>query len=192
MMLEGHGSEVYSCKFSPGEGDLFASAGHDRSIFLWRTWGECENFATLTGHKNAILELHWSNDGERIISASPDKTVRAWDLAKGVQVKKMNEHSDAVNSCAYMRRGSNPLVVSGGDDRQIKVRAPCLCALQCSPAPICVQCAWLCGRAQCVCMLMCMRQLMEPTCRMCVRGVPEPACLILLLSVFTFLWCACH
>jgi WD40 repeat protein len=74
----------------------------------------------MQGHKNAILELHWSDNCERIVTASPDKTVRAWDIAQGVQVKKMGEHNDVVNSCHLLRRGS-PLVVSGSEDQCIKV-----------------------------------------------------------------------
>ena len=33
-----------------------------------------------------MLELHWTTDGERIASASPDKSVRVWDAATGSQV----------------------------------------------------------------------------------------------------------
>lgn len=120
LRLEGHKGEVYTCKFSP-DGDLFASAGHDKSIFLWRPLHpECKNFAVLCGHKSAILELHWSADCERIVTASPDKTVRAWDVASGEQIKKMAEHSDVVNSCHLLRRGP-PLVVSGSEDSSIKI-----------------------------------------------------------------------
>jgi WD domain, G-beta repeat len=121
MQLEGHEGEVFTCKFSPN-GDLFASAGHDKAVFLWRPLHpDCDNFAVLRGHKSAILELHWSPDNERIVTASPDKTVRAWDVAYGVQVKKMGEHTDVVNSCHVLRRGA-PLVVSGSEDTTIKVR----------------------------------------------------------------------
>ena len=31
---------------------------------LWNTYGDCENYAMLTGHTNAILELQWSADGK--------------------------------------------------------------------------------------------------------------------------------
>jgi Prp8 binding protein len=82
----------------------------------------------VAGHKNGILELHWTTDGERIVSASPDKSVRAWDAATGQQVKKMAEHDNFVNSCCPLRRGP-PLLVSGSDDATSK-------ASPAGPAPL--------------------------------------------------------
>ena len=64
--------------------------------------------------------MHWTPDGERVLSCSPDKSVRAWDAATGQQVKKMSEHTDIVNSCCPLRRGP-PLLVSGGDDGTARV-----------------------------------------------------------------------
>jgi Prp8 binding protein len=40
----------------------------------------------LKGHRNAVVDLSWSGDGTHIVSASPDKTVRAWDAITGKQV----------------------------------------------------------------------------------------------------------
>lgn len=76
---------------------------------------------SFAGHKNAVLEVQWTSDGERILSASPDKTVRAWDAITGQQVKKAAEHTGFVNSCCPLRHGP-PLFVSGSDDRTVKVR----------------------------------------------------------------------
>lgn len=72
------------------------------------------------GHKNAVLELHWTADGEQLVSCSPDKTVRLWDAEVGAEVKRLQEHRDIVNTCCPARRGP-PLVVSGGDDCEVKL-----------------------------------------------------------------------
>ncbi|KAI3873455.1 hypothetical protein MKW98_008107 [Papaver atlanticum] len=96
-----HQSAVYTKKFNPS-GTVIASGSHD---FLWN---------------NAVLDLQWTTDGYQIISASPDKTLRAWDVETGKQIKKMVEHSSFVNSCCPSRRGP-PLVVSGSDDGTAKL-----------------------------------------------------------------------
>ena len=46
MQLIGHGAEVYSMKFSP-DGQSLASGAFDKLVYLWRTFGECENFMML-------------------------------------------------------------------------------------------------------------------------------------------------
>lgn len=121
MKLTGHSAEVFSVKFSPGDGQVLASSSHDKQILLWRTYGEaCENYMMLSGHKNAVLEVAWFTDGEKLLSCSADKTVRAWDAVVGKQIKKLNEHDNFVNGVAPLRRGG-PLFVTGSDDATVKV-----------------------------------------------------------------------
>ena len=48
MLLTGHAGEVFTCKFNP-TGDVIASGSHDKHIFLWRTYGECENYMMMKG-----------------------------------------------------------------------------------------------------------------------------------------------
>ena len=146
MLLTGHAGEVFGVKFSP-DGSVLASCSHDKHLFLWNVYGECDNFMVLkgiesvhhmlsvsvrqghdtmsytAGHKNAVLDVQWTNDGEKLLSASPDKTVRIWDVATGAQTKKMTEHDNFVNSCSPLRRGP-PLLASGSDDSHVKVKSP--------------------------------------------------------------------
>lgn len=56
---------------------------------MWEVYGECENIGTMSGHSGSILELHFSTDGERIITCSTDTSVGIWDLEKGNCVKKL-------------------------------------------------------------------------------------------------------
>ena len=62
VVLAGHESEVFCVKFSP-DGSILASAGHDRKIFLWNVYGECENWACLGGHNGTITDLKFLKDG---------------------------------------------------------------------------------------------------------------------------------
>eukprot|EP01063_Lacrimia_lanifica_P006759 TRINITY_DN14258_c0_g1_i1.p1 TRINITY_DN14258_c0_g1~~TRINITY_DN14258_c0_g1_i1.p1 ORF type:complete len:357 (+),score=120.72 TRINITY_DN14258_c0_g1_i1:89-1159(+) len=124
MLLEGHKSEVLSMGFSP-RGDLLASAGHEKLIFLWNVYGQCPNVHRLKGHTNAILQLQWGVGGDQLFTCSADKTVCIWDVEHLTRVKKIKASQDIVNTCAASRQ--KPFLVAGGDDgvaRLWDTRAP--------------------------------------------------------------------
>jgi Prp8 binding protein len=119
MQLTGCEGEIYAAKFHP-DGNILASAGFDRQIYLWNVYGECENFHVMSGHRGSISELHFSTGGQYIYSASTDNTVGVFDVTTGSRIKRMKGHTTFVNSCHPARRGP-PLVVSGSDDCSIKI-----------------------------------------------------------------------
>ena len=73
------------------------------------------------GHKNAILDLRWTADGDDLVTCSPDATLRLWDAATGQQTKTMKGHEGFVNACDVSRRAGDHAVVSGSDDRTWKL-----------------------------------------------------------------------
>jgi WD40 repeat protein len=56
MQLVGHGGDVLGMAFSP-DGSSVASCSFDRTILLWRTYDECENYMMLRGHRNAVTQV---------------------------------------------------------------------------------------------------------------------------------------
>jgi len=119
MLLSGHSGEVYTGQFHPS-GNLLASAGYERLIYLWNVYGECENINVMSGHTGAIVQLCFNTEGDTIFTASTDKTVGVFDTITGERIKRMKGHTSFVNSVDCARTGK-PLVVSGGDDCQVKV-----------------------------------------------------------------------
>ncbi|XP_074593874.1 U5 small nuclear ribonucleoprotein 40 kDa protein-like [Brevipalpus obovatus] len=119
MQLTGHQGEVYSCKFHP-DGKTIVSGGHDRQLFFWKVYGDCENTAALIAHKGSILDVQFSADGNMLFSASTDKTICMWDNPTLQRIKKLKGHSGIVNSCHTSKRGPQ-MLCSGSDDASLKI-----------------------------------------------------------------------
>lgn len=60
------------------DGGVFASAGRDGVITLWRAT-DCADTGVLRGHGGAVTRLSWSQDGTRLASGAEDSTVRIWE-----------------------------------------------------------------------------------------------------------------
>ena len=105
---------------NPPIGSTLASGSHDKKIFLWNTYGDCSNYAVLSGHKNAVLSVSYMDDGEGLVSCSPDMTVRAWDTLTGEQLSSLREHTAVVN-CVAVTPSGHALVASASDDGTVKL-----------------------------------------------------------------------
>ncbi|CAG9982090.1 unnamed protein product [Clonostachys byssicola] len=122
MELSGHSGEIFTAKFDL-TGNLIASGSMDRSVLLWRTYGDCENYGVLNGHKGAILDLQWSRDSEILYTASADMHLASWDLTSGTRIRRYIGHEEVINAVDISRRGEE-LLVSGSDDSTIGIWDP--------------------------------------------------------------------
>ena len=66
----------------------------DRNILLWNAIGECSNYGILTGHKSAVLDLHWSRDSQVIYSASADMHIASWNVETGERIRRHVGHEE--------------------------------------------------------------------------------------------------
>lgn len=74
----------------------------------------------MTGHKGAVLDLHWSRDSRVLFSVSADATVASWDTETGQRIRRHEGHENVVITLDVTRRGSE-MLVSGSDDGCIGV-----------------------------------------------------------------------
>jgi len=64
-----------------------------------------EQLHTLKGHDGVVLSMVFSRDGQKIATASQDKTVRLWDANTGQQLQIFKGHEGRVSSVIFSPNG---------------------------------------------------------------------------------------
>src|SRR5438067_2111633 len=73
----------------------------------------------LRGHTKSIGRIAWSPDGQRLASASNDKTIRLWETASGKHLQTLERHTGEVYSVAWSPDGQR--LASASDDNTIRL-----------------------------------------------------------------------
>jgi WD40 repeat protein/uncharacterized caspase-like protein len=91
------------------------------SIRLWdpQTGNELKQLA---GHKNFVMRLAFSPDGQILASGSFDSTIKLWDVSTGRELRTIAGHSGGVNALAFSPDGR--FLVSGSDDGSARLWNP--------------------------------------------------------------------
>jgi WD40 repeat protein len=126
--LEGHSNIVRAVKFSL-DGRLLISGGDDYTIKLWQIdrWIDQSQaieqargtlLTTLQGHISAVSGLGFSSDGQTIVSASWDRTLRLWSR-RGVLWDVLNGQMNRLWTVVYSPSGKN--LATGGETGAIEL-----------------------------------------------------------------------
>ncbi|MCI0682271.1 MAG: hypothetical protein L0Y71_09215 [Gemmataceae bacterium] len=70
-------------------------------------------------HGAEITSLSFSPDGQRLATASRDRTVKIWDLGNGHEILAYRGHTDHVNAAAYSPDGQR--IASAGADKEVRI-----------------------------------------------------------------------
>lgn len=115
-VIRTHSGFVQALSYSPN-GDVFASAGSDRKIFLYD--GKEGNVLTpegLTGHQGTVFAVAFNKSGDQIMSASADGTTKLWSVPDGKELASWNVAAgqQQVGGC-FLGNGKYVSVSLGGE-----------------------------------------------------------------------------
>ncbi|MGF1521376.1 MAG: toll/interleukin-1 receptor domain-containing protein [Leptolyngbyaceae cyanobacterium] len=131
--LQGHTDQVWDVAFAPsnrGKDVLLATTGWDKTVCLWRleevlqsenrsaTAGRKDGlkpWRIFEGHQDVVANLCFSPTGDRLATASQDRTVKVWSLEGQLQYSL--EHEQAVMAVCFSPDGR--WIATAGFDRQI-------------------------------------------------------------------------
>ena len=77
-----------------------------------------KNDITLAGHSKKVYAIALSHDGNYVVSASRDKTVKLWNLSTKYEIYTLKGHKDTVYALAISKDCKT--IFSGSGDNTIK------------------------------------------------------------------------
>ncbi|KAE8136673.1 WD40 repeat-like protein [Aspergillus pseudotamarii] len=127
--LEGHSHIVSDCVIS-SDGAYALSASWDKSLRLWEL-ATGETTRTFVGHTNDVLSVSFSADNRQIVSASRDRSIKLWNTLGDCKFTITDKgHTDWVSCVRFSPNPQNPVIVSAGWDKLVKVWELASCRLQ--------------------------------------------------------------
>lgn len=91
-------------------GKQLLSGSHDTTIRLWEL-ETGELFRTFIGHTNRVNSARFSEQGDRIVSASTDRTARIWNMT-GEEILTCQGHFDSIRDATFSQDGQQILTAS--------------------------------------------------------------------------------
>jgi coatomer subunit beta' len=98
------------------------SCSDDMSVKLW-DWNQdfdCTQY--FEGHQHYVMQVKFNpKDANTFASASLDSTIKVWGLGSPVAHYTLEGHERGVNCVDYYPSGDKPYILSGADDKTVKI-----------------------------------------------------------------------
>lgn len=127
--LTGHSHFVQDIVIS-SDGQFALSGSWDATLRLWDL-----NYGVTTrrfvGHTKDVLSVAFSADNRQIVSGSRDRTIKLWNtLGECKYTIEDQGHTEWVSCVRFSPNINNPLIVSGGWDKLVKIWSLSNCKLK--------------------------------------------------------------
>jgi WD40 repeat protein len=104
------------------DGAYALSASWDKSLRLWEL-STGQTTRTFVGHTNDVLSVSFSADNRQIVSGSRDRTIKLWNTLGDCKFTITDKgHTEWVSCVRFSPNPQNPVIVSAGWDKLVKVR----------------------------------------------------------------------
>lgn len=104
------------------DGAYALSSSWDKSLRLWELSSGATT-RTFVGHNNDVLSVSFSADNRQIVSGSRDRSIKLWNTLGDCKYTITDKgHTEWVSCVRFSPNPQNPVIVSSGWDKLVKVR----------------------------------------------------------------------